>query len=95
MKFGIYSSPGTKTCGGFLGSLGHERMDASTYAAWGLGYLKYDLCSYSDISLATPLFSRSKNLTSLCVKHSVCNLGILFTAFANTGFLTFGNGALQ
>lgn len=48
LKFGIYSSPGAKTCGGYEGSLGHEAQDAKTYAAWGVDFLKYDLCSYQD-----------------------------------------------
>ncbi len=48
LKFGIYSSPGVKTCGGYAGSLGHEAQDAQTYASWGVDYLKYDLCSYQD-----------------------------------------------
>jgi len=47
LKFGIYSSPGERTCGGFLGSLGHEETDAKLYADWGIDYLKYDWCSYS------------------------------------------------
>ena len=46
LRFGIYSSPGPLTCGRFLGSQGHERQDADTYAHWGIDYLKYDLCSY-------------------------------------------------
>ncbi|MEN6581594.1 MAG: NPCBM/NEW2 domain-containing protein [Armatimonadota bacterium] len=49
LKIGIYSSPGSKTCGGFEGSYQHEEQDAQTYAEWGMDYLKYDLCSYSDI----------------------------------------------
>jgi len=48
LKFGIYSSPGAKTCGGYEGSLGHEAQDAKTYAEWGVDFLKYDLCSYND-----------------------------------------------
>jgi alpha-galactosidase len=47
MKLGIYSSPGAKTCAGYEGSLGHEEQDAQDYAAWGIDYLKYDLCSYT------------------------------------------------
>lgn len=47
LKLGIYSSPGGGTCAGYAGSLGHEEQDAKTYAAWGIDYLKYDLCSYS------------------------------------------------
>jgi len=50
LKFGIYSSPGTRTCGGFLGSYQHELQDATTYAGWGIDYLKYDWCSYSEVA---------------------------------------------
>lgn len=50
LKYGIYSSPGTLTCGGYLGSYGNERKDADTYAAWGVDYLKYDWCSYERIA---------------------------------------------
>jgi alpha-galactosidase len=48
LKFGIYSSPGPKTCAGYEGSLGHEAQDAKLYASWGVDFLKYDLCSFSD-----------------------------------------------
>ena len=48
LKFGIYSSPGAKTCAGYEGSLGHEAQDAKLYAEWGVDYLKYDLCSFQD-----------------------------------------------
>jgi alpha-galactosidase len=48
LKFGIYSSPGAKTCGGYEGSLGHEAQDAKMYAAWGVDFLKYDMCSFQD-----------------------------------------------
>jgi alpha-galactosidase len=46
LKIGIYSGPGPKTCAGYEGSLGHEEQDARLYAAWGIDYLKYDLCSF-------------------------------------------------
>ena len=49
LKFGIYSSPGPQTCGGFLGSYQHEAQDADTYNQWNVDYLKYDLCSYGDL----------------------------------------------
>jgi len=51
LKFGIYSSPGAKTCGGYPGSLDHEAQDAKMYADWGVDFLKYDLCSYEDVML--------------------------------------------
>jgi hypothetical protein len=49
LRFGIYSSPGPTTCGGFLGSYQHELQDATSYANWGIDYLKYDLCSYTSL----------------------------------------------
>ena len=48
LKIGIYSGPGPKTCGGYTASLGHEEQDAKMYAAWGIDYLKYDLCSFNE-----------------------------------------------
>jgi alpha-galactosidase len=54
MKIGIYSSPGPRTCAGFEGSYGHEQQDAETYAAWGIDYLKYDLCSFNDLMKKAP-----------------------------------------
>ena len=49
LKFGIYSSPGPKTCGDYLGSYQYEMQDATSYADWGIDYLKYDWCSYESI----------------------------------------------
>ena len=49
LKFGIYSSPGPKTCAGYEGSFGHEAQDAKTYAGWGVDFLKYDWCSAADV----------------------------------------------
>ena len=50
LKAGIYSSPGTKTCGGYEGSYTYEEKDAQAYANWGIDYLKYDWCSYGRIA---------------------------------------------
>lgn len=51
LKLGIYSSPGTLTCGGYLGSYQYEAQDARAFARWGIDYLKYDWCSYNDIAV--------------------------------------------
>ena len=40
VRFGIYSDEGTQTCGGFPGSEGYEKLDADTFASWGVDYLK-------------------------------------------------------
>ena len=49
LKFGIYSSPGPRTCARYEGSYGHEAQDAATWASWGVDYVKYDWCFYSEI----------------------------------------------
>jgi alpha-galactosidase len=50
LKAGIYTSPGTLTCGGFAGTYQHEEQDARQFAAWGFDFLKYDWCSYGKIA---------------------------------------------
>lgn len=50
LKAGIYTSPGTLTCGGFTGSWQHEEQDARQFANWGFDFLKYDWCSYDRIA---------------------------------------------
>jgi alpha-galactosidase len=87
LKFGIYSSPGTLTCGGYLGSYTHELQDASTYASWGIDYLKYDWCSYErvhggkDTTLASymkPYIVMQKALRSQNrdIVYSLCQYGM-------------------
>lgn len=48
LKYGIYSSPGATSCGGLTGALNHEAQDVKTWASWGVDYIKYDWCSYTD-----------------------------------------------
>ncbi|NNM84691.1 MAG: alpha-galactosidase [Phycisphaerales bacterium] len=50
LRFGIYSSPGPKTCAGYPACYQHEQQDADTYAKWGVDYLKYDWCSYGSVA---------------------------------------------
>lgn len=54
LKIGIYSSPGPWTCGGCAGSYGYEKLDAESYAKWGIDYLKYDWCSYGNVINGLP-----------------------------------------
>jgi alpha-galactosidase len=49
LKFGIYTGPGPTTCEGLEGSWQHELQDFRTYADWGVDYIKYDWCGYSDV----------------------------------------------
>jgi alpha-galactosidase len=46
MLFGLYASPFNERCSAnpAIASAGHETVDAKTFAAWGVDYLKYDWC---------------------------------------------------
>ncbi|KAH1006647.1 hypothetical protein HUJ05_007357, partial [Dendroctonus ponderosae] len=48
LKFGIYADYGTKTCAGYPGSIEYLKLDAQTFADWGVDYLKLDGC-HSDV----------------------------------------------
>ncbi len=54
VKLGIYSSNGTYTCEDYPASLRHERIDAETFASWGIEYFKYDFCHNVPISSNAP-----------------------------------------
>ena len=45
LKLGIYSDRGTATCGSRTASQGYETQDATSFASWGVDYLKYDNCN--------------------------------------------------
>lgn len=54
LKLGIYNSNGTLTCEDLPGSLYHERIDAETFAEWGIEYFKYDFCHNEPIPTEAP-----------------------------------------
>lgn len=54
LKLGIYSSNGTLTCEDLPASLGHEAVDADTFAEWGIEYFKYDFCHNMPIPVYAP-----------------------------------------
>ena len=85
LKFGIYSSPGPLTCGDYTGSYQHEVQDAKTYAKWGVDYLKYDWCSYTQVAkdysaseLKKPYFIMQKALSEVDrdIVYSLCQYGM-------------------
>jgi len=81
LKIGIYSSPGPVTCGGYLGSYGHEEQDAKTFAKWGIDYLKYDWCSagriYPDSAFQPAYQKMGKALqnSGRSIVYSLCQYG--------------------
>lgn len=85
LKFGIYSSPGPKTCGGYTASFQHEQQDANTYASWGVDYLKYDWCSYQKTREATEreayklpyrVMRQALDKTNRDIIYSLCQYGM-------------------
>jgi alpha-galactosidase len=65
LKFGIYSSPGPWTCGGYEGSWGHWQQDAETYAKWGVDFFKHDWCSYTGVAGGVSLQAFQKPYTEM------------------------------
>ncbi len=47
LRFGIYEDYGTHTCAGYPGIIDHMKVDAQTFAEWGVDYVKLDGC-YAD-----------------------------------------------
>ncbi|MEI6140296.1 MAG: putative Ig domain-containing protein, partial [Mariniphaga sp.] len=85
LRFGIYSSPGPRTCGQALGSYQHELQDAITWGSWGVDYLKYDWCSYRSISAGNTLEELEKPYkimqdalakTNRDIVYSLCQYGM-------------------
>ncbi|MDX5985188.1 glycoside hydrolase family 27 protein [Sphingomonas echinoides] len=82
LKFGLYSSPGPRTCAGYEGSYGHVRQDAQTFADWGVDYLKYDLCSgeyfYADADTVQRSYyemGAALRATGRPIVYSLCEYG--------------------
>ncbi|MFE9883197.1 NPCBM/NEW2 domain-containing protein [Streptomyces sp. NPDC005784] len=79
LKFGLYSSAGTKTCDtqGFPGGLGHEQQDANLWASWGVDYLKYDNCNNTGADAKTRYKAMGDALkaTGRPILYSICEWG--------------------
>lgn len=77
LKFGIYSSAGFKTCQGYPASLGIEDIDATSYAEWGVDYLKYDNC-YMDHGIPQNRYAQmaqALQATGHDIFYSLCEWG--------------------
>ncbi|XP_037492920.1 alpha-galactosidase [Jatropha curcas] len=78
LKLGIYSDAGYSTCSKKMpGSLGHEQQDASTFAQWGVDFLKYDNC-YHDGSKPQERYSRMSyalHKAGRPILYSICEWG--------------------
>jgi len=78
LKFGLYSSAGVTTCQGRPGGLGYEKIDAETYAEWGVDYLKYDNCGDEGLKpeVRFPPMRDALNATGRPIFFSMCEWGV-------------------
>ena len=77
LKFGLYTDRGDKTCQKKPGSKGHEKLDAATFASWGVDFLKEDSCYTQSLSreLAVAQYAAMRdalNSTGRRVFFSLC-----------------------
>ncbi len=77
LKFGLYNCAGTKTCGGYPGSRGHEYQDAVLYASYGVDFLKYDWCNTDSLNAREAYITMSSALkaTKRPIVFSLCEWG--------------------
>lgn len=83
LKLGIYSDAGYYTCSKTMpGSLGHEEVDAKTFASWGIDYLKYDNCNNGWIkpTVRYPVMTRALMKTGRPIYFSLCEWGDMHPA---------------
>jgi alpha-galactosidase len=82
LKLGIYEDAGTLTCAGYPGSLGHEQVDAQTFADWGVDYLKYDNCYNAGSTTKEEYIQRYSAMrdaleaTGRPIVYSICEWGV-------------------
>lgn len=73
VRFGTYGDEGRLTCQHYPGTAGHEEIDAQTFAAWDVDYLKLDGCWNNASGFATgypamgaALQKTGRNITYSC-----------------------------
>jgi len=82
LKLGIYEDAGTATCAGYPGSLGHEAINAQTFADWGVDYLKYDNCNNAGSTTKQQYIDRYTAMrdalaaTGRPIVYSICEWGV-------------------
>jgi len=84
LKFGLYTCAGTFTCssGGrdhkIPGSFGHYQQDATTFASWGVDFVKMDWCNTEglDPKIQYPQFTTALNQTGRHIFFEMCEWGV-------------------
>ena len=87
LKFGIYEDRGHSTCQQLPGSFEHEQVDMSTFASWGVDYIKMDSCfAESNGRLTTEDYTIYKN----CIIKAGRPIVLSISDFGNGGWVWDG-----
>ena len=87
LKFGIYEDRGHSTCQQLPGSFEHEQVDMSTFAAWGVDYIKMDSCfAESNGRLTSEDYTIYKN----CIIKAGRPIVLSISDFGNGGWVWDG-----
>ncbi|KAG6458472.1 hypothetical protein O3G_MSEX010893 [Manduca sexta] len=72
LKFGMYEDYGNKTCAGYPGVLGNEKIDIDTFVEWEIDYLKLDGCYIDPKAMdeGYPNFGKLLNATGRPILYS-------------------------
>jgi alpha-galactosidase len=78
LKLGIYTDAGRMTCEKRPGSYEHEAQDISTYASWGIDYVKIDWCYAEDLEppVQYAKFRDAIAQSGRPIVFSICNWGV-------------------
>ncbi len=78
LHFGVYTDAGNFTCGGRIGSGGHEDIDAHTYAAWMVDAVKVDNCFGGGVApeIRFATMSAALNATGRPMLLAMCEWGV-------------------
>ena len=79
LPYCVLTDMGNNTCEGYPGSWGYEKLDAKTYADWGVDYVKYDYCGMDKTTISArasyELMRDALNATGRRILFSLCSWG--------------------
>jgi hypothetical protein len=72
MQLGTYTAESTSTCCGHVASQGFEVVDANSFSAWGVDYLKVDGCNdnYTYYGIGYPLMGKALEASGRKIAYS-------------------------
>ena len=92
LKYGIYEDRGKWTCQQLPGSFKHEQADMSTFASWGVDYIKMDSCfAENNGRLSTEDYALYRN----CIRKTGRPIVLSISDFGNGAWAWGGKDTAQ